>query len=1223
MSMSKGFIRRALNCALFFFVLCAYPGFGQPARRSPQQPARNRHAKLAAPQYVPNRYMVFLADPPVSARYTQRERMQTAEALAYQSQVVSRQQSLVTELASRNIKVTGAVNTLLNAVFVAVGPERLAEIRALPGVIGVMPERAMKKNLNKATALANAPAAWNLPAIGGQANAGAGIKIAILDTGIDQTHPAFQDSTLKLPATGTWPKCNAQSDCANFTSHKVIVARSYVPQIAAQSVCAKPTIAGCQLATNPVPNPAISSPDDYSARDRDGHGSAVAASAAGEQNSGGSIAFSGMAPKAYLGNYKIYGSDGVNDYPPESVWIQAIEDVLNDGMDIANLSSGGPALTGATDTTQCGNSAGVPCDPLAYAFEAAAQAGLLITVSAGNSGQDSSLVYPYFGSVASPSTAPSVISVGGTLNSHTLGSVVTVNASNAPSSLQLIPANRSDGYFGYNPLDGGCCTSPGFTGQVVDVTNAGDTDGLLCYALPNGTLSGKIALIQRGTCTFDTKTTNAANAGAAGVIMYMADTSTLAIPVGLSDYWYGPVVMISLSSGQALKAFVDANPAALVTIDTAGQDQSLSIYNQLASYSSVGPTPDGKIKPDMVATAGYDGNLGGPDPSDQYVPAPNGLYLVGQNYDQNGELYSQTRYVGADGTSFSAPLVAGAAALVKQAHPTWSAAQIKSALLNNSAQDVSVEDYYGSAVDVESIGAGRLDANAAVSATVTAVPSTLSFGFLKSGVALPSPISVTVTNSGTSSVTLAVVVATGVAAAGTTVSVNPSSITLGAAGSSTASTTLTVTLSGSVPVAGEYNGAITLKSSLPAVNMRIPYMFIVGDGAVVDVVAVAGDLYGAVGTDLGPIAIQVTDDYGAPVAGVSVAFATTPRGYVTLKSVVGVPGNTSYSAQPFNPPACTPASGANVTCPTDNYGIAWVDAVAGSATTSTATVTASVGPYTGNNAFGFSVTLIPVPAVTNSPNGGAPVEDAGAYGSTVAPGSYASIFGSNLLDPNYLINATGDLSTYFRMPMTLDGVTVSFDAAATPTLSAISVPGYIYFVSTGQVNVFVPWELENYPSAQVKITFSEYIYSNLVTVKLNNYVPAFLGFVEGNGYAADALDNNTYALITTSNPATAGEILQLYCNGLGPVTNQPASGDPASATPLSQTTSPVTVSIGGKPATVYGGTGFLAPPYVGLYQVDILVPSGLTSGNQPIAISVGGQTSPATVGGLPVFLPIK
>ena len=241
MSMSKGFIRRALSCA-FFFVLCVYPGFGQPARPA----AQKRQVKVAAPLYVPNRYMVFLQNQPVSARYTQREAMQTAEAVAYQRQIVARQQSLMTELASRNIRVTGSVNTLLNAVFVVVGPERLAEIRALPGVIGIMPERVMKLSLNKATALANAPAAWNQANIGGQSNAGKGIKIAILDTGIDNNHPAFQDSSLTMPPG--FPKCNAQSDCTNFTNNKVIVARSYVPQIAASGAA--------------TPNPATSSPDD-------------------------------------------------------------------------------------------------------------------------------------------------------------------------------------------------------------------------------------------------------------------------------------------------------------------------------------------------------------------------------------------------------------------------------------------------------------------------------------------------------------------------------------------------------------------------------------------------------------------------------------------------------------------------------------------------------------------------------------------------------------------------------------------------------------------------------------------------------------------------------------------------------------------------------------------------------------------------------------------------
>ena len=1206
MSMSKGSIRRALSCALFFFVLCAYPGFGQQARK--------RQVKHAAPQFVPNRYIVFLQDPPVSARYTERERMQTTEALAYQRQIVTRQQSLMTDLASRNIRVTGSVNTLLNAVFVATGPDRLAEIRALPGVIGVMPERVMKLSLNKATALANAPAAWNQANIGGQSNAGKGIKIAILDTGIDNNHPAFQDSTLPMPPG--FPKCNAQSDCTNFTNNKVIVARSYVPQIAAGGAT--------------TPNPATSSPDDYSARDRLGHGTAVASAAAAEQNTAGAIAFSGMAPKAYLGNYKIYGTPGVNDNPPESVWIQAIEDVLTDGMDVANLSSGGPAYTGALDTTACGNPSGVPCDPLASAFEAAAKAGLVITVAAGNAADNTfynGQNYFYFNSIASPATAPSVIGVGATLNSHALGTLVSVMGSNATASLQTITAQRSDDCFGWDPVSQDCffgpvSASPGLTAPLVDVTTLGD-NGQACSALPAGSLNGKFALIQWGgasscTSSADVKSVNAINAGAVGVILYMAD-STAAFPPELLGYIFPPVVMISLSDGQALKSYIDANPNAPVRIDTAGLEQSVSSVssasvNQLISWSSLGPTPDGNIKPDIVATGGFDFNLGSIDPNSSYSPSYNGMYLATQSYEQSSGMYSATGYIGADGTSFAAPLVAGAAALVKQAHPGWTPGQIKSALLNYSAQDVVTDDFTDP-VDVQWIGAGRLDANAAVSAIVTAEPATLSFGFLKSGVALPSPISLTITNTGSTSVTLAAVVSTGVAAAGTTVSVNQPSITLAAG----AKTTLVVTLSGAVPAAGEYNGAITLKNATPAVNMRIPYMFIVGDGVPVIALPLYGCCYGAVGTDLGANPIQVLDQYGVPVAGVPVSWTISPNGAVTLKSVTGVPGTESNTAFPFTPAPCSPASSARATtCPTNNYGISWVEVVGGASTTNSATITASVGPYTGITALVSPVTLIPVSTVTNSPSGGAPVEDAGAYGSTVAPGSYVSIFGANLMDPNSLLNPVGDVSPFSRLPLTLDGVTVSFDAPATASLPAKSVPGYVYYVSPVQVNVYVPWELENYPSAQVKVTFGEFLYSNLVNVPLKNYVAAFL---MNSGTVADAVDNTTGALITTGNPATAGEYLQLYCNGLGPVTNQPASGDAASLTVYSQTTTPTTVTIGGKLVTpLFAG---LAPGFVGEYEVVIQVPSGLTSGNQPITVSVGGVTSPATVAGLPVYLPVK
>src|SRR5215831_15107105 len=316
-------------------------------------------------QLSPNRYTLLLEDPPVADRFARREELLSAAGATFRAQIEAKQRTVMAELASRKIQVNGSTATLINAIFVTAPDSRVSEMLAIPGVAGVRPMHRFKPNLNAATQLMNAPAAWT--AVGGQSNAGKGIKIAVLDTGIDQTHPAFQDSSLPMPAG--FPSCDTgnQSVCSNFTNNKVIVARSYVRRLAMANV------------TDPNNPAAQSQPDDYSPRDRLGHGTAVASAAAGNQNSG-TVAFTGMAPKAYLGNYKVFGSPGVNDSFADDVLIQAVTDALNDGMDVATLSSGSLALTGAVDTgAACGLAVGAPCDPLAAAFEAAAQKGLVIT----------------------------------------------------------------------------------------------------------------------------------------------------------------------------------------------------------------------------------------------------------------------------------------------------------------------------------------------------------------------------------------------------------------------------------------------------------------------------------------------------------------------------------------------------------------------------------------------------------------------------------------------------------------------------------------------------------------------------------------------------------------------------------------------------------------------------------------------------------------------------
>jgi minor extracellular serine protease Vpr len=1171
-NMSNATRRRTLQCAILSIIFGTFPGLAQTPS--------NRHV----PVFVPNRYTVVLADPPVASRFALREDMLTPTADTYRQQIRARQTSLTSEIESRGMRVTGSVTDLLNALFVTATPDRLAELQSLPGVASVSQMRRFKANLNRAIGNMNGTLAWN--AVGGLSSAGAGIKIGILDTGIDITHPAFQDPSLTMPSG--FPKCSTGFTCSSYTSNKVIVARSYVKQLALDFVTDP---------KNPAPQ---SDPDDYTPRDRFGHGTATASCAAGFTNSGaaasttgGAVSFTGMAPKAFLGNYKIQGSPGVNDGPTDDVLIQAVSDAVADGMDVISLSFGLIATTGWAS------------DPVATAYEAAAQKAVVV-VAAGNDGNDTFNLgenYPYFNSISSPGIAPSVITVGASTNSHVFNPSISVNSSSAASSLKNISALEGDSF---------AISFAAMSAPLIDVTATGDS-GTACAALPAGSLIGYTVLVERGSCSFDQKAINAQTAGAIGIIFYNDPTDPLTAPGGISTDFVGPSVMISNSDGVNLKSFIDSNAGQPVTIDYGGIEQTIAAYdtanqvsppitvNQFASYSSVGPTPEGLIKPDLLAIGGVDGD----------AIFASGMYTAAQSYDPAPDinyesLFSSNRYMAVDGTSLSTPLTAGAAALVKQAHPSLTPAQIKSAIVNSAAQNITTDDF-GDPVDVEWMGAGQLDANAAVTATVSVQPATASFGYATSGGTLPAAKTFTVTNFGSSAVTLAVTVAPNTTASGTTFTASPSSLPLAAG----ASGTLTVSITGKVPVAGEYSGTVVLSGS--GATARIPYMLVVGDGLVsfANVIPLNSEVGGFPGQDAGSLIVQIVDEYGAPIANSPVTFSLPSRGSLTMASY----GN--------GEPACTPASStSSVTCNTDQYGMAYSEVTLGSTPGSPIIDIKAGGQSFEGQAF-ISATSS-APTITT-----AGVLNDATFQGQIAPGSYIAIFGTNMLDAtalsNYALdnNLTYDVATPSvsptdgSLPLQLDFTTVSFDVPS----AGISVPGYIYFVSPTQVNVWVPWELAGQSSVQMKVDVDEGFWGNVVTVPLQNTAP---GFFINSGNVADALDTN-FKIITAANPAVRGQTIQLYCNGLGPVTNQPASGAPAgSGASLSSTTTTPVVMIGGQPATVsFSG---LAPGIVGEYQVNVTVPTGISAGNQPITIAIGGQTSPSqTAGSSPqtIMIPVK
>ena len=1143
---------------------------------------------FAAPsfaQIIPNRYILMLQDQPVAARFSSRAELESAQAVAYRTQLESAQAQIKNNLAARNIQVTGSVSVLQNLIFVTAPASRVSEMQFIPGVVSVRPMRRFKPALSRAAQLLGAPAAWTT--VGGMNNAGAGMKIAILDSGIDQNHPAFQDNSLAIPAG--FPKCTNghPEDCA-YTNHKVIVARSYVRLLSAGS--------------NPANNAADDLPDDYSPRDRDGHGTGVASAAAAVQIStpafsttGQALVIQGMAPRAFLGNYKIAGSPGVAEGASDQSMIQAVEDAVTDGMDVITTSWGAPALSDAAS------------DPVAAAFEAAAKTGAVVLAAAGNNGGAGSS-YPSFNSILSPSSAPDVISVGGTENSHVFLPAVSVNAASAPATVKGIPAQPSD-TTNY-PSTFGVTSAP-----LIDVTQLGD-DGTACNALPAYSLDGAFALIERSPagCGFAAKATNAQNAGATGIVFYMSDATPPFTPSGLDPndaFFQGPAVMISNAAGVALKAYIDANPGQAVTIDSGGTETETSVWsqtigfspsvaaNQLAAFSSTGPTPDGQLKPDLVATAGNDLNLS-PNVNLPYIPAPSGLYMATQSYDPNQEYsggtnYSQNGYWAANGTSFSAPLAAGAAAVVKQAHAGQSlrGTQIRSLLVNSASQGAVGTDDLGDPVDAQAIGAGLLNAAAAATATITAEPATVSFGVLQAGV-LPINKTITLTNIGSSAATLSAsanccfVNGTNNKLAATQVVLGQSSISLAPG----ASSTLSVSLTGSVPAASEYSGTVSLQQGSSVVS--IPFLFLVGDGVPANVNVIYAGGEGAPGKDVGPMVIQVVDQYGVPVVGAPVSFTVSPPGGVTLGNVP-------------NEPACTPAnSTSSATCNTDKFGVAYAEIVLGS-NVGPATVSFSVGGITLQSDCSFLFECYNIqkpPAVTG-------VADAASFQKTLVPGGYAAIFGtglSNFSDNNGVAESLNTAPTAIAtdplvngaavLPLQIDYVTVSFDVPS----AGISVAAHPTYVSPGQVNIQVPWELANQTSAQMKVTLNGDLIGNVVTVPVALAAPAFF---EYNGTTIAAL-NTGYKLITSTNPASRGQTVSLYANGLGPVANPPVSGTPAGTN--STTLATATVSIGGQNAPVsFSG---LTPTLPGLYQLNVTVPSNISPGVQNVTVSIGGITSP-------------
>jgi uncharacterized protein (TIGR03437 family) len=1030
-------------------------------------------------------YALVLEDPPVAQKAQSRVALQSSLALAHLQKIRVAQSRVLSELARRKVRVASTSQILVNAVFVRVAPQDSAALKNIPGVKWIQYLPPVKPLLNAAVNLVGVPAAWS--AIGGSANAGAGVKIGIIDTGIDQNHPGFRDD-------GFTPPAGFPAGDTAYTNNKVIVARSYVAMMS-------------------YTDPAYSTPDDLSPRDRQGHGTAIAMIAAGVQNTGPLSTITGVAPKAFLGNYKVFGSPGVNEYTFPDVWIAALTDALTDGMDIVTLSlgEGDPAFFGPLDTGVgvCGDDV---CDVRAQAVENATSHGTLVVAAAGNGG-NIGLRSVTLNGLNSPGVAPSALTVGASANSHLLYNAVRVNG----GGLGVLHGLLGDGPKLASPL----------TAPVKDVTTLGD-NGLACAPLPAGSLTGTIALIQRGTCNLSDKVLSAQAAGAIGVLFYQYEGND-----DFTNRLYAqntgiPAAMIGNTDGKALKAYLGSNPGATVTIDPAIAAADNPQVNTVAAFSGRGPSlgnfasvRDFALKPELVA------------------PGTN-IYTATQKLDPNADAYNATGYTTVNGTSYAVPFAAGVAAMALAQNPNLrqQPGRLKSAVVNTATPDLQ------GSVHVTDAGAGKLNAADAVNVAATLEPAAISFGAVPA--VLPVNRTLTLTNVSAAAATFSLAVRPLSSDSSARVTVSQSSVNLPARQSQS----ITVSLSGSRPAPGSYEGFIDVTGSgVPA--LHLPYLYLVGDGIPYDIFPTQNGGFVAPPNDFGwAISFRVVDRYGVPVP------------------------NTPVSFQIFSGGGKFDAKGGDNATDVLGNARAFVDVGA----SGDQIFTGTAGGLTQE----FDATIRRYPTINNGGvvNAGPPYLP-GAQ----APGSYISIFGSDLADSS-LVEST------LSLPVSLGLVSVSFDGGG------MSLPGHIHFVSPGQINVQIPWEFQGQSSVQMKVALLPYgyIWSALYTVPLATYSPGIFAVTDGV--------NN--AVISTSNPAKRGGVVVIYANGLGPLNTPQSSGDPVSSTDLVYTNATPTVTIGGIPAEAPLFSG-LTPGIVALYQVNVTVPADAPTGTQPLKLSIGGQ----------------
>jgi subtilisin family serine protease len=701
-----------------------------------------------------------------------------AERAAIRAQVKSQQGPALDKIKGLGGKVTEEYQDAYNGAAVQIPLSALPALANVPGVESIHPDRIVKIDNTAGVQYIGGDQAWQ-----NSGKTGNGVKVAVIDTGIDYFHANFGGS-------------GNPNDFKN-DNHTIIEPGSFpTPKVAGgYDFVGDAYDANSSDAAINTPKP------DPDPADCNGHGSHTAGTAAGDgvldngstytgpyDNTTYSHTFRigpGVAPKATIYAYRVFGCAGSAS---DSVIVAALNRAQADLVDVVNMSLGSPF--GRNDA------------PDSVASNTLAENGIVVVASAGNSGAGGYIT-------GSPAVGSRVLSVAAIDASSPTFPGATITLGSGPILAQL-----SNGPFQNDP---GASLPSG----PLDVKVIRDADGsvsLGCNQADYAGAAGKLAVVVRGVCARVHKAIVGQKAGAAAVAM--VDTSTNFPPfegdvtvdpdtgeqIHLTIPFFGVRGLLGSTPPSDGDKLVAADGTSASFAPTAVPNTA---YQRVAGFSSGGPrNVDSAMKPEISAPG------------------------VSVKSTAMGTGNQGTRM---SGTSMASPMTAGAAAVVTEAHPSWDTEAIKAALINTADGSTSKILAY----NTRTAGSGVLQVQRAVDTvsyvTTSAGRDTIDFGYrpISTGsYSLAMPF--TIHNTSGSAITYNLSVsAFGIAP----VAVSPASLIVPAGGTANGTATASVPSTAGLPGAeasifGTIQSARGVVIATPASSgsgiytLRVPYMFV-------------------------------------------------------------------------------------------------------------------------------------------------------------------------------------------------------------------------------------------------------------------------------------------------------------------------------------------------------------------------------------------------------------